>query len=194
MKKLFLLSFFIFFILSGEASAQDQQTPENYLIKYSGTGLPDTDSLLIYSKPGMFKIEEYFSIEGVSYQKIKYLIGKHLTTIDVRPGKKTGKRDDFDKESFTYIKNSIDPVGIQKYKDYTTPAGEETLLSYPCSIYKNTDGSMIWVYDGNHILKSFNNVENTEITAFEFMPDASIDDSIFEIPPDADIHSIYDSK
>ena len=90
MKKLFLLSFFIFFILSGEASAQDQQTPENYLIKYSGAGLPDTDSLILYSKPGMFKIEEYFSIERVSYQKVKYLLGKHLTTIDIRPERKQG--------------------------------------------------------------------------------------------------------
>jgi hypothetical protein len=194
MKKLFLLLFFVFFILSGEASAQDQQTPENYLIKYSGTGLPDADSLLIYSKPGMFKIEEYFSIDGVSYQKIKYLLGKHLTTIDIKPGKKTGKRVDFDKESFTYIKNSIDPVGIQKYKDYTIPAGEEILLDFPCSIYENADGSMIWVADYKYILKVFNKNENTEITAFEFMPDASMDDSIFEIPPDADIHSIYDSK
>jgi len=194
MKKLFLLSFFVYFILSGEASAQEQLTPENYFIKYTGTGLPDTDSLIVYSKPGMFKIEEYFSIEGVSYQKMKYLLGKHLTTVDIRPGKKTGKRDDFDKESFSYIKNSIDPVGIQKYKDYTTPAGEETLLGYPCSVYGNAEGSRIWVYDGDHILKVINNTENTEINAFEFMPDASIDDSIFVIPPDADVHSIYDSK
>jgi len=194
MKKIFLLSFFVFFVLSGEVYSQDQHTPENYFIKYSGAGLPETDSLIVYSKPGMFKIEEYFSIDGIPYQKIKYLLGKHLTTIDIKPGKKTGKRVDFDKESFTYIKNSIDPVGIQKYKDYTTHAGEETLLGYPCSVYGNADGSRIWVYDDNHILKVFNSIENTEITAFEFMPDASIDDSIFVIPTDADIHSIYDSK
>jgi hypothetical protein len=128
MGKIFLLSFFVFFILSAGTFAQDQQSPVSHIVKYSGTGLPETDSLIVYSKPGMFKIEEYFSIEGVSYQKVKYLLGKHLTTIDIRPGKKTGKRDDFDKESFSYIKNSIDPVGIQKYKDYITPAGEETLL------------------------------------------------------------------
>lgn len=194
MKKLFLLSFFVFFILSGEAYSQNQQTPENYFIKYSGTGLPDTDSLIVYSKPGMFKIEEYFRIEGVSYRKVKYLLGKHLTTIDIRQGKKTGKRTDFDKESFSYIKNSIDPVGIQKYKDYTTPAGEETLLGYSCTIYGNADGSRIWIYDGKNILKVINNTENKEITAYEFIPNASIDDSIFEIPTDVDVHSIYDSK
>ena len=194
MKKIFLVSFIVFFILSDEAAAQEQQTPENYLIKYSGTGLPDTDSLIVYSMPGMFKIEEYFSIDGVSYQKFKYLIGKHLTIVDIRPGKKTGKRTDFDKESFNYIKNSIDPFGIQKYKDYSAPAGEETLLGYNCLIYENADGSRIWIYDDKYILKVFDNTENKDITAFEFIPNPQIDDSMFEIPQDVDVHSIYDSK
>ena len=63
----------------------------------------------------------------------------------------------------TYIKNSIDPVGIQKYKDYIKPTGEETLLGYPCSVYMNAEGSMIWVYDGNHILKVFNNIEYSQV-------------------------------
>jgi hypothetical protein len=194
MNKILLLSIFVFFILSVVAFAQDQRSPESYIVKYSGTALPDTDSLIVYSKPGKYKVEEYFNIDGVSYQKIKYLLGKHLTTIDIKPGKKTGKRDDFDKESFNYIKNAIDPVGIPKYKDYTAPAGEESLLGYPCSIYENADGSKIWVHDNKYILKFYNKLENKEITAYEFTPDASLDDAIFEVPPDVDVKSIFDSK
>ena len=43
-------------------------------------------------------------------------------------------------------------------------------------------------------MKVFDNTENKEITAFEFIPNPQIDDSMFEIPQDVDVHSIYDSK
>jgi hypothetical protein len=193
MKKIILLLFAVSILCSAASFAQIQQRLDSFYVKYSGTALQADDSLIIYSKPDKFKVEEYFISNGSPVYKLTYLIGQEMTVISNESGETIGTRVVFDRQSHDEIISGIEFISLHKYSDYSTLVGSETLLGYPCSIYENAEGSRIWVVDNTYILKGLNKVENTETTAYEFMLNAVINDKVFEIPSDVEIKSLLDN-
>jgi len=187
MKKiLFILLMMVVFGFGSFLCAQEPL--DSFIVKYSGSALV-CDSMLIYSKPGKFKIVECLNEDYAYREKITFLIGQELIVITEDERSKTATSITLE-QSHNEIKNGIEFLNLSNYKEYSVLVGSEPVIGYMCKIYESPDGNKIWVYNDTYVLKAVDALQNRETVAFEFVPDALIDDKIFYVPPETEIRYI----
>lgn len=165
-----------------------QETLDSFIVKYSGSALV-CDSMLIYSKPDKFKIVECLNEDYAYREKITFLIGQELIIITEDERSKTATSITLE-QPHNEIKNGIEFLNINNYKEYSELVGSENVIGYLCNIHQSPDGNKIWVYNDTYVLKAVDVLQNRETVAFEFIPNASIGDKIFEVPSDTEIRYI----
>jgi len=188
MKKVLFLTILSFLVFSFNLFSQTRL--DSFYVKYTGTSLK-IDSMIIYSKPEKLKIHEFYKNDlNQVLEKITLLLEQELIVItEDEPGIKKGISISMD-EPHNEILNKINFISPNNYKDYAEPVGQEMMLGYPCNVYKNDVGNKIWVYKDIYILKVVDVNEETETIAYDFNPDAFIDESIFQISSEVKINYI----
>lgn len=184
---MFLL--FIVFVVSLFGSFSYAREPlDSFIVKYSGSALV-CDSMLIYSKPDKLKIVECLNEDYAYREKITFLIGQELIVITEDERSKTATSITLE-QTHNEIKNGIEFLNLSNYKEYSELVGSEPVIGYLCNIYQSPDGNKIWVYNDTYVLKAVDVLQHRETVAFEFVPNASINDKIFEVPSETEIRYI----
>lgn len=179
----------IIFVVSLFGSFSYAQEPlDSFIVKYSGSALV-CDSMLIYSKPDKFKIVECLNEDYAYREKITFLLGQELIVITEDERSKTATSITLE-QPHNEIKNGIEFLNLSNCKEYTELVGSEPIIGYLCNIYQSPDGNKIWVYNDTYVLKAVDVLRNRETVAFEFVPNASINDIIFEVPSETEIRYI----